>query len=391
MPKKIRVGILFGGKSAEHEVSLASAASVIAAIDKEKYEIVLIGITKDGRWLLSDGAERLIPEGVMRMGRPILVPPDPSMREFIRLSPPAKEGEAQTLTSSGSSIQVLSLRGEAGPSAVDVIFPVLHGRFGEDGTIQGLLELAGIPYVGGGVLTSAVGMDKDVMKRLFREAGLPVVPFVTFSAIQLNARRLTCKRKIATVIHYPCFVKPANSGSSVGIHKVHSPSELDDALDDAQQFDEKVLVEKGIKGREIECSVLGNDDPIASLPGEIVPAHEFYDYEAKYIDGSSRLIIPAPLSGNQTKRVQELAVLAFKAIDGTGMARVDFFLEKKTSKIFVNEINTIPGFTKISMYPKLWEASGISYSQLIDRLIQFALERHARRRGLRVSYDTPPK
>lgn len=391
MSRKIRVGLLFGGKSSEHEVSLASAASVIAAIDREKYDVVLIGISKDGRWLLSQGAKQLIPEEVMRTGRPILVSSDPRVKGFIPLSGGGGEGDSPIEPMLDSSSPLRSPQRALGSPAVDVVFPVLHGRFGEDGTIQGLLELAGIPYVSGGVLASAVGMDKDVMKRLFREAGLPVAPFITFSAMQLKTHRVGCRRKIASVIHYPCFVKPANSGSSVGIHKVHFPAELDFALDDALAFDEKVLVEKAIEAREIECSVLGNDDPMASLPGEIVPAHEFYDYGAKYIDEGSRLIIPAPLTVRQKKKVQELALLAFRAIDGSGMARVDFFLEKKTLKILINEINTIPGFTKISMYPKLWEASGISYTQLIDRLIQLAVDRNAARQALKVSYETAPR
>lgn len=384
MPDKIRVAIIFGGKSSEHEVSLASAASIIAAIDKEKYEVIPIGITKSGQWVLGEGAKRLLPEKVIREGRPILIPPDPAIKGFLPITavdgsqPPSAMLAGTEQHGRTSSV-----------TSVDVVFPVLHGRFGEDGTIQGLLELADIAYVSGGVLASAVGMDKDVMKRLFRDAGLPIAKFLTVSASEIAAHRAACKRKIASALKFPCFVKPANSGSSVGIHKVHGLKELDAALDDALLYDEKLLAEEGIDGREIECSVLGNESPQASLPGEIIPAHEFYDYEAKYIDEASRLVIPARLTKAQIKRFQKFAVAAFKAIEGSGMARVDFFLERKTGKILINEINTIPGFTKISMYPKLWEASGISYSELIDRLLVLALERHSKRSQLRCSYKRP--
>jgi D-alanine-D-alanine ligase len=384
MPKKIRVGIIFGGKSSEHEVSLASAASIIASIDKDKYEIVPIGITKTGRWVLGEGAKKLIPEKVIEAGRPILIPPDPEVKEILRLplSADSRHGSPTSIAERPSKEPLES-------NAIDVVFPVLHGRFGEDGTIQGLLELAGIPYVGGGVLASAVGMDKDVMKRLFRDAGLPVPKFLVFRSEDLNSHRAACKRNIASKIRFPCFVKPANSGSSVGIHKAHSVRELDAALADALRYDEKVLIEEGIVGREIECSVLGNQAPLASVPGEVIPSHEFYDYEAKYIDEGSRLIIPAKLTKTQVKRVRELAIAAYKAIECTGMARVDFFVEKPSGQVYVNEINTIPGFTQISMYPKLWEASGISYSELIDRLLQLAIERHTSRSRLICSYERP--
>lgn len=377
--KKIRVGIIFGGKSAEHEVSLASAASIISAIDREKYEVVPIGITPTGRWLLGEGARKLIPQEVMKTGKRILIPPDPEIKALLPFNP-----------SVGAS--PMALRGkpsaESGHSlaGLDVVFPVLHGRFGEDGTIQGLLELADIPYVSGGVLASAVGMDKDVMKRLFREAGLPVVKFVVYRRQDLHSPA-AIRKKVARSIGFPCFVKPANSGSSVGIRKIHGTGELDEAIQEAFEFDEKILVEQGIEAREIECSVLGNEHPIASVPGEVIPAREFYDYESKYVDEGSRLIIPAPLTASQRKRVQHLAIEAFKAIDGSGMARADFFLERKSGRVILNELNTIPGFTKISMYPKLWEASGISYSELIDRLIQLAMDRHAKRSQLKTRYD----
>jgi D-alanine-D-alanine ligase len=384
MLRKIRVGIIFGGKSSEHEVSLASAASIIAAIDKERYEIVPLGITKSGRWVLGEGARKLIPEMVIREGRPILIPPDPGVK---RLLPLVSSSHQKGIVGPSFSSKA---QGHFSPgTSVDVVFPVLHGRFGEDGTIQGLLELAGIPYVSGGVLASAVGMDKDVMKRLFRDAGLPMAKFLAFTSTQLMTHRAGCKRKVAREIQYPCFVKPANSGSSVGIHKIHAPREFDAAVDDALLYDEKILIEKGVSAREIECAVLGNASPVASLPGEVVPAHEFYDYEAKYIDEGSKLIIPATLTGAQTKRVQELAIAAFKAIDASGMARVDFFLERRTGRILVNEINTIPGFTKISMYPKLWEASGIGYSELVERLLVLAMERHETRSRLKTFYQKP--
>ena len=363
---KLRVGVLFGGRSGEHEVSLRSAASIIDAMDKSRYEVVPIGITKEGRWLAAGEAERLLggtyralpradagepadtirsEAGVLEHGLPVVLAPDPSQRDTAS-------------------------------RPLDVIFPILHGTFGEDGTVQGLLELAGMAYVGGGVLASAAGMDKDVMKRLFRDHGVPVVPWLLFLRAEIEAH----PRRVATAIEarfrYPLFVKPANLGSSVGITKVHGRGELRPALELAAGFDRKVLVERAVDGRELECSVLGNDHPRASVPGEIVPVHEFYDYAAKYLDEGSELIIPARLTAAQTRRVQELAVGAFRAIDCSGMARVDFFLERKTGRIYVNEINTIPGFTSISMFPKLWEASGLPYPRLIDRLIELALERH---------------
>jgi len=274
---------------------------------------------------------------------------------------------------------------------VDVIFPVLHGTFGEDGTIQGLLELADVPYVGAGVLASSAGMDKDVMKRLFRDAGLPVVPWETVLRRDWEQDPAGVRKRIEKRLRYPLFVKPANLGSSVGITKVHEPQELQAAMDLAAQYDRKILVEKAVDAREIECAVLGNDNPEASLPGEIIPVNEFYDYEAKYIKEGSELVIPARLSPRQTKRVQELAVRAFKAIDCAGMGRVDFVLDRKSGRIFVMEINTIPGFTSISMYPKLWEASGVPYSKPLDRLIELALERHRDKTRTRYDYTAVGK
>jgi D-alanine-D-alanine ligase len=386
--KKLRVGILFGGRSGEHEVSLLSAASVLHAIDKSKYEVVPIGITKEGRWLTAEHAENLLAgkltqeprnlragdphttpaAAVLTRGEAAIVPPEPVQRQSGLV--PFQSDAGPLRRSSDRAIDV------------DVIFPVLHGTFGEDGTIQGLLELADIAYVGAGVLGSAAGMDKDIMKALFRAAGIPIVKHVTIlrSAWQKNSSRVA--KLVEQKLKYPVFVKPANLGSSVGISKAHDRKELAPAIREAAKFDRKIVVEQGVggnknKAREIECSVLGNDEPMASIPGEIVPIKEFYDYDAKYLDEGSQLIIPAKLTKSQNKAVQELAVRAFKAVDCTGLARVDFLMDPKTGKIFLNEINTMPGFTSISMYPKLWAASGLQYPQLIDRLIQLGIERHA--------------
>jgi D-alanine-D-alanine ligase len=386
--KKVRVGVLFGGRSGEHEVSLLSAASVVNAIDKEKYEVVPIGITKDGRWLTAAAAEALLqgkphdeskhlragdPEAtpgaaVLASGEAVVVPPEPVHPASRSLTPFQSDATA--------------LRRAADRAInVDVIFPVLHGTFGEDGTIQGLLELADIPYVGAGVLGSAAGMDKDIMKSLFRAAGLPIVKHVTILRSDWDADPKKTEKIIDRSLKYPVFVKPANLGSSVGISKARTKKELGPAIYEAAKFDRKIVIEQGVggakhKAREIECSVLGNDRPQASVPGEIVPIKEFYDYAAKYLDEGSELIIPAKLTKPEMKKVQELAMRAFQAVDCAGLARVDFLMDPKTRKLFVNEINTMPGFTAISMYPKLWAASGLSYSDLIDRLIQLGIERH---------------
>ena len=388
--KKLRVGVLFGGRSGEHEVSLLSAASVLAAIDKSKYEVVPIGITKEGKWVTSLHAERLLrghkheerhlragdPEAtagaaVLAKGEGVIVPPMPAASDSQKLVP--FESAAATTRHPDHVIDV------------DIIFPVLHGTFGEDGTIQGLLELADIPYVGAGVLGSAAGMDKDVMKRLFQAAGLPMVKHVTLlrSAWQQDRKR-ACKQ-VEAALKYPVFVKPANLGSSLGISKAGDRRELERALDVAAAYDCKLIVEAAVGGkkqraREIECSVLGNDAPLASVPGEVVPGHEFYDYDAKYIDEGAQLLIPAKLSARQARQVQQLAVAAFRAVDCAGLARIDFLLAPRSSKIYVNEINTMPGFTAISMYPKLWAASGVPYPQLIDRLIALGLERFAEKK-----------
>ncbi len=390
--KKLRVGVLFGGRSGEHEVSLLSAASVLNAIDKKKYDVVPIGITRQGRWLSATHAERLLkgdkapaveprhlragdPEAtsaaaVLAKGEAVVVPPIPG------------ENHSALLPFETSAHE---MNATARPIDVDIIFPVLHGTFGEDGTIQGLLDLADIPYVGAGVLGSAAGMDKDIMKKLFRDAGLPIVKQVTVLRGAWRNEPKKVRKQIETALKYPVFVKPANLGSSVGISKVHDRGELDAAMDDAARFDRKIVIEQGVgggkgKAREIECSVLGNDEPIASVPGEIVPIKEFYDYDAKYLEEGSELIIPAKLPKTKQKEVQRLAVQAFQAVDCAGLARVDFLMDPRTGKMFVNEINTMPGFTSISMYPKLWAATGIEYPELIDRLIQLGLERHAEKK-----------
>jgi D-alanine-D-alanine ligase len=364
--KKLRVGVIFGGRSGEHEVSLASAASVIRALDPEKYEPVPIGITKDGRWLVDTGAQKMLSE-VLKSGERVSLPADPTSASLVPLAP-----------SSGH------------PSiTVDVMFPVMHGTFGEDGTIQGLLELAGLPYVGAGVLASAVGMDKDVQKRLFAEAGLPIVSFLAVRRWEWERNRAAVIKAVKKGFKFPVFVKPATLGSSVGMTRVKAAHQLGAAIDMAAEFGLKIMVEKAVTAREIEVSVLGNDEVRASIPGEILPHREFYDYTAKYLEQGTRLLIPAPLKKNQVETFQEYAVRAFKAIDGTGMARCDFFLENRTGKIFVNELNTIPGFTSISMYPKMWEASGLSYTKLIDRLIELAFELHREKTRTKYSIELP--
>jgi len=363
--KRIRVGVLFGGRSGEHEVSLTSAASVIKALDRKKYEVVHIGITREGRWFMGRGVLRT-PAEVFVRGKSVLPSADPSgPRFFTRHVRP----------------------GANRVPGVDVIFPVLHGTFGEDGTIQGLLELAGIPYVGAGVLGSSAGMDKDVMKRLFRDAGLPVVEWVLVLRSEWKQSPARLRKLIETKLGYPLFVKPANLGSSVGISKVRNRRELGPAIDLAAGYDRKIIVEKGLDAREIECAVLGNDSPRASVPGEIVSVNEFYDYEAKYVKEGSELLIPAKLSQAQTRSVKDFALRAFRAVDCIGMARVDFLLDRPRGTLFVNELNTIPGFTPISMYPKLWEASGLPYPELLDRLIQLALERHREKEQTRYDYS----
>jgi D-alanine-D-alanine ligase len=365
MSKKIRVGILFGGKSAEHEVSLQSAKSIVDAIDRDKYEVVLIGIDKKGQWRLNEETKYLLHE---------------ENPKLIKLN---KSTENVALVPGKKTEQLVSLSSREPASPIDVIFPVLHGTFGEDGTVQGLLKLADVPFVGASVLGSAVGMDKDVMKRLIRDAGIPTPNFLVIDRIQENEINFD---DVKDSLRLPFFVKPSNMGSSVGIHKVKDKVGFENAVKDAFQYDSKILLEEFIEGREIECSVLGNEEPIASLPGEIIPQHEFYSYEAKYIDEKGALLdIPAKLPEEIIKEIQGIAIKVFKTLCCEGMARVDFFLRDE-KEVIVNELNTIPGFTRISMYPKLWEASGISYRELIDRLIQLAIERFEREKKLKTSY-----
>jgi D-alanine-D-alanine ligase len=392
MKKKLRVGVLFGGRSGEHDVSLLSAASVLKAIDPSKYQVIPIGITKEGQWVTSGYAEQLLtgasphpprklragdpqataPAAVLAKGEGVLIPPAPVVENGGGLAP-FESGHAD------SAAEVLEL---------DVIFPVLHGTFGEDGTIQGLLELASLAYVGSGVAGSATGMDKDIMKRLFSAAKLPITKHVTFLRQEWQQSPKKIIARLESALKYPLFVKPANLGSSVGISKVHEKKELAAAIDEAAGFDRKIVVEQSVGGRgrtaararELEVAVLGNDRPEASVVGEIVPGKEFYDYEAKYLSEGSVPIIPAKLTKAQSKQVRQMAIAAFQACDCAGLARVDFLLEPGSKgRLYLNEINTMPGFTSISMYPKLWEASGLPYRELISRLIDLALERHAER------------
>jgi D-alanine-D-alanine ligase len=364
--RRLRVGVLFGGRSGEHEVSLASAASVIRALDPALYEAVPIGITKEGRWLAGTAAQKMLPE-VLKEGDPVMLPADPRGGALIPAPGSATGGKVP----------------------LDVVFPALHGTFGEDGTVQGLLELAGLPYVGAGVLASAVGMDKDVQKRLFQHAKLPVVPWIAVNRGEWESRRKEILRKVARKFRFPVFVKPATMGSSVGMTRVKSAEELPAALDLAAEFGQKLIIERAVNAREIEVAVLGNANPEASVPGEIIPHREFYDYTAKYLEEGTRLEIPAKLARAQVKRFREYAVRAFQAIEGTGMARADFFLERRGGRIFVNELNTIPGFTSISMYPKLWEASGLPYPKLIERLIELAFDAHGEKARTKYSIELP--
>jgi D-alanine-D-alanine ligase len=363
--KRLRVGVLFGGRSGEHEVSLISAASVIQALDPEKYEAVPIGITKNGQWLAGTAAHKMLPD-ILRSGERVMLSADPNVAALVPVS--------------NSRLDALR---------VDVVFPVLHGTYGEDGTVQGLLDLAGLPFVGSGVLGSAVGMDKDMQKRLFLQAKLPVGDFLAITRAAWEKSRGKVLSTVRKKFRFPVFVKPATLGSSVGMTKAHDAKELGSAMDLAAEFAQKILVERAIRGREIEVSVLGNEDPKASIPGEIVPHREFYDYAAKYLEEGTRLLIPAKLNRAQVKRFQEYAVRAFRALECLGMARVDFFLEQPSGHILLNEINTIPGFTSISMYPKLWEASGLSYRNLLSRLIELALAQHGEKQRTKYTIELP--
>jgi D-alanine-D-alanine ligase len=349
--KKLRVGVIYGGRSGEHEVSVLSASSIIEHLDRSRYELVPIRIEKDGRWVR-----------------------------------PAHEPRAHSTREAGDQGGGSPIEASAAVSGLDAVFPVLHGPYGEDGTVQGLLELVNVPYVGAGVLGSAVGMDKAVMKTLFAARRLPLTTSLTVRLTEWTRARGDVESRVSSDLGYPVFVKPANLGSSVGISKAASAGALGCAVGLAFEFDRKVVIEAAVpNAREIECAVLGNDDPEASLPGEIIPSREFYDYEAKYLDDRVQLLIPAPLSAEQTAEVRRLAIEAFHAVEGSGMARVDFLLNGATGAIVVNEVNTIPGFTTVSMYPKLWAATGLPYPALLDRLVRLALERHAQRQQLRTS------
>ncbi|MFY9176557.1 MAG: D-alanine--D-alanine ligase family protein [Caldicoprobacterales bacterium] len=354
-----KVAVLFGGKSGEHEVSLVSATSIIENIDRDKYQLYLIGITKEGHWRYYDGDTEKIKTGEWEQeSKKVVFPGDPSYRGFFLIEDPSKIYQ------------------------VDAIFPVMHGPYGEDGTVQGLFELAHIPYVGCDVLSSSTGMDKIMAKAIFASAGLPQGKYVGVYRHEIERDWERVIASIENSFPYPVFVKPANMGSSVGISKAKNREELVKALDLAGQYDYKIIVEEFIDGREIECAVLGNFEPKASVLGEILPSNEFYDYYAKYQDGGqSKLLIPAPVSAEKSHEIRELAVKAYKALGCTGLSRVDFFLERNTEKVYLNEVNTMPGFTQISMYPKLWEATGISYSDLIDKLIQLAIERFNEKHG----------
>lgn len=417
--RKIRVGVIFGGQSGEHQISLISAQSVMRALDPHRYEVVPIGITLEGRWLTTGDPLAALTGGQATMAKLLAgeAPVVDAQRlkqvapaEQLPLGLPVNEAgagernpdaadqapgadpriEAGYRAAAVESRELIPGTREAGIPAVDVIFPVLHGPYGEDGTLQGLLELADIPYVGAGVMASAVGMDKAVMKDVFAAHGLPVVPHRVVKRRDWERDPTAVMERIVRDIGLPCFVKPANLGSSIGINKAHDIAGLDEALADAAQYDRKLLAEMAVpQAREIECSVLGNDEPIASAPGEVVPSREFYDYAAKYLDSgedASQLLIPAPISEELTARVRDLSIQAYLALDCAGMARVDFLLSRQTGELYLGEVNTIPGFTHISMYPRLWAAAGMSYPELIERLINLALERHADKKRSRVHY-----
>ena len=356
---KVRVAVIFGGQSGEHDVSLRSAHTVMGALDPDRYEIVPIGITREGRWL--SGGD---PFAALTSTSPLFAlgggatPDEPVDRPTEHALPAVFAG------------------------GIDVVFPVLHGPMGEDGTVQGFLELSGVPYVGAGVLGSALSMDKAMTKTVLAQEGLPLAPWRLITRKEWERDPDSCTEWVGEILTFPCFVKPANMGSSVGVAKAHDPSEFPAAMTRAGRYDRRILVEAAIDGRELEISVLGNDEPIASVVGEIVPGNEFYDYDAKYVDDNSELIVPAPIDRGTMAEIQEMAIAAFRALDLAGMARVDFFMERDTDRLYINEVNTIPGFTAISMYPRLWQGSGMSLSELVDRLIGLALERSLERRRM---------
>jgi D-alanine-D-alanine ligase len=360
---KLRIGVIYGGRSGEHEVSLMSARSVLDALDRSRYEVVEIGITLEGKWMVGEGVMRELQSRSGKGARAAL------------LAEPGPAHVWEILPGGGSDELHLKLFRE-----VDVVFPVLHGTFGEDGTLQGLLEMAEVAYVGAGVLASSVAMDKALFKHLMRAHGVPVVEYMLCTRSEIAHDLEAAVRRAETVGAYPLFAKPANLGSSVGVSRCANRSDLVEGMAEAARYDRRVLVERGVDAREIEVSVLGNDQPEASIPGEVVPSREFYSYESKYVDGTSQLVIPAPVPEEKVREIRHWAVEAYRAIDGAGLSRADFLMDRKTGQVFISELNTMPGFTTISMYPKLWEKSGLPYPQLLDRLIQLALERHAERK-----------
>jgi D-alanine-D-alanine ligase len=360
-PRKLKIAVLFGGRSGEHEVSLDSARSVLGVLDPQKYEIFQVGITHAGTWLTGVDARLALEKGQTEGLLPCAILPDPSRPGLYLIHS----------TQAGQTLEKLT--------DLDAVFPVLHGTYGEDGTLQGLLEMTDLAYVGAGVTGSSVGMDKAVFKDVMRAIGIATVASIVVLRSEIKKDIEAVIHQAETVAAYPLFIKPANLGSSVGITKCNQRADLGEALLEAAAYDRRVLVERGVDAREIEVAVLGNDDPQASVPGEVLPSREFYSYESKYMDGTSGLLIPAPLPDSQAEEIRRMAVTAYKAIDCAGMARVDFFLEKSSGTVYLNELNTIPGFTSISMYPKLWEASGLPYARLVDRLVELALERKADR------------
>lgn len=374
MTRKLRVGVIFGGQSGEHEVSIISARAVMAGLDRDRYEVVPIGITKNGRWIAGEHA----PARLEAEADPALLPGGPQeagmTHDALRHTAGGPAGDASSargaLTTVDSQFSILNAA-----SSIDVVFPVLHGPRGEDGTVQGLLELAGVPYVGCGVLASAVGMDKAMMKHAFAAAGLPLLPWLLVRRIDWEREPQLQIERIEAQLTYPVFVKPANMGSSVGISKARDRVQLERGMVEAARYDRRIVVEQGIDAREIEVSVLGNDEPQASVPGEVVPSNEWYDYTAKYLGGESQILIPAPVPTERREQIRRLGIRAFQAVDGGGLARVDFLLDRSNGTLYINEVNTMPGFTPVSMYAKMWEASGLSYVRLLDRLIELALDR----------------
>ncbi len=380
--RRLRIGVLFGGRSGEHEVSLQSARAVMAALEQAGHDVVPIGVTRQGRWLVAGDPLHALSSGESAGERSVTMLPEPGRAGLV----PVVSG--QSSVASGDELPTTDHRAltTASGASLDVVFPVLHGTFGEDGTVQGLFELAAVPYVGAGVLGSALGMDKVVQKTLWRGMGLPVVDFVSLRRRDLESDVDGATSRIEVSIGYPCFTKPANLGSSVGVSKARNRAELEAGLNTAARYDAKILVERGVDARELECGVLGNDEPIASVVGEILPGADFYDYCAKYLDTGSQALIPADISPDMADDVRRMAVAAFKAVDAAGLARVDFFLERGTDRLYLNEINTMPGFTEISMYPKLWQASGVSFAELVTRVAELGIERFAERARNQTSF-----